>query len=317
MVGARTGVVDADIGECAVPMPVETFAKPPLPRGAARMKVGVPATAIALGSSSGSRRGALCASAGRARSGRGSPSRASRSSAPSSSSARSTRRDALGHGATPQLYAAEGVRRGGLRFVQLSPPTGRAARRGARDPARRDRGRATHADRVSAPALGRRPAKAAAKRPHPSGGAGARVLRRRGRVLRASAAGAYERARPRCRLAPARTASDRAWRRTSRSSQAGDALRSRGISLPRTFPSWVSILTGRHGHHHGIRLMFPTWEERAGLRTPFPLASRPGGICHERVAATAGISSAGSRLSLGPDSLFRFPAAHPAEGARA
>jgi arylsulfatase A-like enzyme len=35
------------------------------------------------------------------------------------------------------------------------------------------------------------------------------------------------------------------------------------VSLPRTFPSWVTILTGRHAHHHGIRSMFPTWEERA------------------------------------------------------
>ncbi|HLK40465.1 MAG TPA: sulfatase-like hydrolase/transferase, partial [Polyangiaceae bacterium] len=34
------------------------------------------------------------------------------------------------------------------------------------------------------------------------------------------------------------------------------------VSLPRTFPSWVSILTGRHPHHHGIRSMFPRWEER-------------------------------------------------------
>jgi arylsulfatase A-like enzyme len=35
------------------------------------------------------------------------------------------------------------------------------------------------------------------------------------------------------------------------------------VSIPRTFPSWVTILTGRHPHHHGIRSMFPTWEERA------------------------------------------------------
>jgi arylsulfatase A-like enzyme len=35
------------------------------------------------------------------------------------------------------------------------------------------------------------------------------------------------------------------------------------VSLPRTFPSWVSFLTGRHPHHHGIRSMFPRWEERA------------------------------------------------------
>ncbi len=34
-------------------------------------------------------------------------------------------------------------------------------------------------------------------------------------------------------------------------------------SLPRTFPSWVTLLTGRHPHHHGIRSMFPRWEDRA------------------------------------------------------
>ena len=35
------------------------------------------------------------------------------------------------------------------------------------------------------------------------------------------------------------------------------------VSLPRTFPSWVTLLTGRHPHHHGIRSMFPRWEDRA------------------------------------------------------
>lgn len=35
------------------------------------------------------------------------------------------------------------------------------------------------------------------------------------------------------------------------------------VSIPRTFPSWVTILTGRHPHHHGVRSMFPTWEDRA------------------------------------------------------
>ncbi len=32
--------------------------------------------------------------------------------------------------------------------------------------------------------------------------------------------------------------------------------------LPRTFPAWVSILTGNYPHHHGIRNMFPRWETR-------------------------------------------------------
>lgn len=35
------------------------------------------------------------------------------------------------------------------------------------------------------------------------------------------------------------------------------------VSIPRTFSSWVTILTGRHAHHHGVRSMFPTWEDRA------------------------------------------------------
>lgn len=34
------------------------------------------------------------------------------------------------------------------------------------------------------------------------------------------------------------------------------------VSLPRTFPSWVTILSGRHPHHHGVRTMFPSWEGR-------------------------------------------------------
>ena len=33
--------------------------------------------------------------------------------------------------------------------------------------------------------------------------------------------------------------------------------------LARTFPAWVSILTGQYPHHHGIRHMFPRWETRA------------------------------------------------------
>jgi arylsulfatase A-like enzyme len=35
------------------------------------------------------------------------------------------------------------------------------------------------------------------------------------------------------------------------------------VSLPRTFSSWVTLLTGRYAHHHGIWSMFPTSEERA------------------------------------------------------
>ncbi|MEO7110646.1 MAG: sulfatase-like hydrolase/transferase, partial [Polyangiaceae bacterium] len=59
-------------------------------------------------------------------------------------------------------------------------------------------------------------------------------------------------------------------RLTPRTAPNLSALADRGIrfdrayvSLPRTFPSWTTILTGRHPHHHGIRSMFPRWEDRA------------------------------------------------------
>ncbi|MCU0655319.1 MAG: sulfatase [Polyangiaceae bacterium] len=35
------------------------------------------------------------------------------------------------------------------------------------------------------------------------------------------------------------------------------------VSLPRTFPSWVTLLTGKYPHHHGIRNMFPSRAARA------------------------------------------------------
>ena len=35
------------------------------------------------------------------------------------------------------------------------------------------------------------------------------------------------------------------------------------VGLPRTFPSWVSILSGKDPHHHGIRHMFPRREARS------------------------------------------------------
>lgn len=44
--------------------------------------------------------------------------------------------------------------------------------------------------------------------------------------------------------------------------QQGTRFPSAYVSLPRTFPSWVTWLTGRHPHHHGIRSMFPTWADR-------------------------------------------------------
>ncbi len=35
------------------------------------------------------------------------------------------------------------------------------------------------------------------------------------------------------------------------------------VTLPRTLPSWTTILTGREPHAHGLRTMFPRYEDRA------------------------------------------------------
>jgi arylsulfatase A-like enzyme len=35
------------------------------------------------------------------------------------------------------------------------------------------------------------------------------------------------------------------------------------VTIPRTLPSWTTILTGREPHRHGLRTMFPRYEDRA------------------------------------------------------
>jgi arylsulfatase A-like enzyme len=88
------------------------------------------------------------------------------------------------------------------------------------------------------------------------------------RTARAGPASAADDARPNVILLAADSL--RADRLDPRTAPHLSALADRGtrfdrayVSLPRTFPSWVTILTGRHPHHHGIRSMFPRWEERA------------------------------------------------------
>jgi len=84
------------------------------------------------------------------------------------------------------------------------------------------------------------------------------------------------------------------------------ALASRGtrfesayVSLPRTFPSWVTILTGRHAHHHGIRTMFPRWEDRAKNFDALPERLRKAGYATGVVSDYAG--DVFSRIDLGFD----------------
>jgi arylsulfatase A-like enzyme len=60
------------------------------------------------------------------------------------------------------------------------------------------------------------------------------------------------------------------------------------VSLPRTFPSWVTLLTGRHPHHHGIRSMFPRWEERTKDFDALPQRLSRAGYRTEVVSDFAG-----------------------------
>lgn len=79
--------------------------------------------------------------------------------------------------------------------------------------------------------------------------------------------------------------------------------------FPRTFPAWLSLLTGCYSHHHGVRHMFPTAEERAAI--PPTLAS----LLKQRGYHTAVVSDfAGDifpRVELGFDQVaapyFHFP----------
>src|SRR5439155_22017586 len=62
------------------------------------------------------------------------------------------------------------------------------------------------------------------------------------------------------------------------------------VPMARTLSSWVSMLTGRYPLHHGVRSMFPRWQER----------SRPQDSLPARLAAagyrTAGVSDFGGEV---------------------
>lgn len=60
------------------------------------------------------------------------------------------------------------------------------------------------------------------------------------------------------------------------------------VSLPRTFPSWVTLLTGRHPHHHGVRSMFARWEDREKSFDALPSRLRARGYSTAVVSDYAG-----------------------------
>ena len=84
--------------------------------------------------------------------------------------------------------------------------------------------------------------------------------------------------------------------------QRGTRFESAYVSLPRTFPSWVTILTGRYAHHHGIRTMFPRWEDRAKDFDALPERLRKAGYATAVVSDYAG--DVFSRIDLGFDRVM-------------
>jgi arylsulfatase A-like enzyme len=60
------------------------------------------------------------------------------------------------------------------------------------------------------------------------------------------------------------------------------------VSLPRTFPSWVTLLTGRHPHHHGIRNMFPSRAARSRDFDALPARLQRAGYFTAAVSDYAG-----------------------------
>ena len=58
--------------------------------------------------------------------------------------------------------------------------------------------------------------------------------------------------------------------------------------LARTFPAWVSILTGQYPHHHGVRNMFPRWETRQRDYQAIPSSFRAAGYLTAVISDFAG-----------------------------
>ncbi len=71
------------------------------------------------------------------------------------------------------------------------------------------------------------------------------------------------------------------------------------VSIPRTFPSWVTWLTGRHAHHHGLRSMFPRQEERATNFDALP--SHLGAAGYQTAVVSDYAGDIFSRVDLGFD----------------
>ena len=79
--------------------------------------------------------------------------------------------------------------------------------------------------------------------------------------------------------------------------------------LARTFPAWISMLTGQYPHHHGVRHMFPSARQRTSLPTAVPLVLRRAGYSTAVISDFAG--DIFTRVDLGFETVaapyFHFP----------
>lgn len=81
----------------------------------------------------------------------------------------------------------------------------------------------------------------------------------------------------------------------------GVRFREAHVTVPRTFPSFVTLLTGRYPHHHGIRHMFPSAAQRAAIGPALPAALRAVGYRTTVISDYAG--EIFSRTPLGFDDV--------------
>ncbi len=79
----------------------------------------------------------------------------------------------------------------------------------------------------------------------------------------------------------------------------GVRFREAHVTVPRTFPSFVTLLTGRYPHHHGIRHMFPSAAQRAAIGPALPAALHAAGYRTSVISDYAG--EIFSRTPLGFD----------------
>lgn len=68
----------------------------------------------------------------------------------------------------------------------------------------------------------------------------------------------------------------------------GVRFREAHVTVPRTFPSFVTLLTGRYPHHHGIRHMFPSAAQRAAIGPALPSALHAAGYRTSVISDYAG-----------------------------